>query len=65
VPIGIVKFYNSEKRFGFIHPEDGGGDIIFSLETGARAVSMGQKVSYDLTDGHKGLEAIHVQQVSW
>jgi CspA family cold shock protein len=48
---GTVKFFNTEKGFGFIQPEDGGNDVfvhITALErAGIRSLSEGQKVSYD------------------
>jgi CspA family cold shock protein len=48
---GTVKFFNTEKGFGFIQPDDGGNDVfvhITALErAGIRTLSEGQKVSYD------------------
>ncbi len=47
---GTVKFYNDQKGFGFIAPEDGGTDVFVhatALErAGLRILSEGQKVSY-------------------
>ena len=47
---GIVKFYNHQKGFGFIQPDDGGTDVFVhatALErAGMRALSEGQKVSF-------------------
>ena len=46
---GTVKFYNDQKGFGFIQPDDGGTDVFVhatALErAGMRALSEGQKVS--------------------
>ena len=47
---GTVKFFNSQKGFGFIQPDDGGTDVFVhatALErAGMRALSEGQKVSF-------------------
>lgn len=48
---GTVKFFNEDKGFGFITPEDGGGDVfvhVSSLQDGS--LREGQRVSYEL--GH-------------
>ena len=49
--VGTVKFYNDQKGYGFIQPEDGGKDVFVhatALErAGMRALSEGQKVSFD------------------
>jgi len=48
---GIVKFYNSQKGFGFIQPDDGGKDVFVhatALErAGLSGLNEGQKVSFD------------------
>ena len=48
---GTVKFYNSQKGFGFIQPDDGGKDVFVhatALErAGIRGLVEGQKVSFD------------------
>jgi CspA family cold shock protein len=48
---GTVKFYNDQKGFGFIQPDDGGKDVFVhatALErAGIRALREGQKVSFD------------------
>jgi CspA family cold shock protein len=49
--IGTVKFYNDQKGFGFIQPDDGSKDVFVhatALErAGMRALNEGQKVSFD------------------
>ncbi|MEL6362944.1 MAG: cold-shock protein [Pseudomonadota bacterium] len=51
---GTVKFYNSQKGFGFIAPEDGGKDVFVhatALEAaGIRGLDDGQQVSYELQE---------------
>lgn len=55
---GTVKWFNAEKGFGFIAPEDGGADVFvhFSAITssGYRSLEENQKVSFDITQGQKG-----------
>lgn len=50
--IGIVKWFNSQKGFGFIQPEAGGGDVFVHISAVERAglgsLHEGQKVSFEL-----------------
>ncbi|WP_026379458.1 cold-shock protein [Afifella pfennigii] len=50
--IGTVKFYNAQKGYGFIQPEDGGKDVFVhatALEAaGLRGLVEGQRVSFDV-----------------
>jgi CspA family cold shock protein len=52
--IGKVKWYNAQKGFGFIAPEDGGKDVFVhatALEAaGIRALNEGQAVSYEMRE---------------
>ncbi len=58
---GTVKFFNDEKGFGFIAPEDGGKDV-FVHANGLNGTSLneGDKVSFDVEEGRKGLNAVNV-----
>jgi len=57
---GTVKFFNTEKGFGFITPDDGGKDV-FVHKSGLRDnINEGDKVSYDVEEGQKGLNAVNV-----
>lgn len=59
---GIVKFYNSEKGFGFIKDDETQEDI-FVHRSGVRGmISDNDNVSYDVEQGQKGLNAVNVQQ---
>ncbi|MDA9975758.1 cold-shock protein [Alphaproteobacteria bacterium] len=55
---GTVKFFNEQKGFGFIEPEDGSKDAFVHISAVERAgmgsLSEGQKVSYDLEPGRDG-----------
>ncbi|MGE3529504.1 MAG: cold-shock protein [Methyloceanibacter sp.] len=60
---GIVKFYNAQKGFGFIEPEDGGKDVFVhatALErAGINHLAEGQKVSFDTEqDSRSGKTAV-------
>ena len=55
--IGTVKFYNDQKGYGFIQPEDGSKDVFVhatALErAGMRALTEGQKVSFDVQEDRR------------
>ena len=55
---GTVKFFNSEKGFGFIAPDEGGKDVFIhasALEAaGIRTLNEGDRVSFVLEDDRKG-----------
>jgi CspA family cold shock protein len=54
---GTVKFYNDQKGFGFIQPDNGGKDVFVhatALErAGMRGLSEGQKVSFDTAEDRR------------
>lgn len=54
---GTVKWFNSQKGFGFIAPEDGGKDVFVHISAVERAglsgLNEGQKVSFDIVDDRK------------
>jgi CspA family cold shock protein len=57
---GTVKFFNNEKGFGFIVPDEGGKDI-FVHKTGTRdSLWEGDKVTYEVEETPKGSNAINV-----
>ncbi len=55
---GTVKWFNGQKGYGFIQPDDGSKDVfvhISALErAGLRGLNEGQKVTYDLERGQQG-----------
>jgi CspA family cold shock protein len=62
---GTVKWFNSEKGFGFIAPSDGSPDVFahFSAITGNgyRSLEEGQNVEFDVVQGQKGLQAENIR----
>lgn len=59
--MGTVKRFDEQKGYGFIKPDDGSGDVFVHYSaiegTGYRGLTEGQRVSYDLTAGRKGMQA--------
>jgi CspA family cold shock protein len=66
--IGTVKWFNSQKGYGFIQPEDGSKDVFVHISAVERAglgsLHEGQKVSFELERGQQGrTSAVNLQQV--
>ena len=66
-PEGTVKWFSDEKGYGFIRPDDGSEDV-FVHHTGIagdgfKSLEEGDKVSYEVTQGRKGLQAENVTRV--
>ncbi len=61
---GTVKFFNSEKGFGFITPSTGEKDVFVHYSNvvggGYKSLEEGQQVKFDVAEGRKGLEAQNV-----
>jgi CspA family cold shock protein len=61
---GTVKFFNDDKGFGFITPDDGGKDVFVHVNgLNGNSISEGDKVSYDVEEGQKVLNAVNVSVV--
>ena len=58
---GVVKFFNTSKGFGFITPDDGSKDVFVHQNGLTDEISEGDKVSYDVEESPKGLNAINVK----
>ena len=61
---GTVKWFNDAKGFGFISRDKGGDDVFVHFRaisgSGFRTLQEGQRVSFDVTQGPKGLQAENV-----
>ncbi|WP_026314018.1 cold-shock protein [Actinomadura flavalba] len=61
---GTVKWFNSEKGFGFIEQDGGGADVFAHYSaiatSGFRELQEGQKVSFEITQGQKGPQAANI-----
>lgn len=60
---GTVKFFNNAKGFGFIVPDDGSKDVFVHKNDLVDQISEGDKVSFDVAEGPKGLNAVDVKVV--
>jgi CspA family cold shock protein len=58
---GIVKFFNNTKGFGFITPSDGSEDLFVHLSGLVDKIKEHDKVSFDVQNGKKGLNAVNVK----
>lgn len=62
---GTVKWFNADKGFGFIAPDDGGEDVFAHYtaiqSSGYRSLNEDQKVEFDVEQGQKGLQAANIR----
>jgi CspA family cold shock protein len=64
MPTGKVKWFNAEKNYGFIEPDDGGDDLFLhgsNIQGSATKPRDGDRVEFDAEEGPKGLKATNVQ----
>ncbi len=59
---GTVKFFNSEKGFGFIKQDDSNTDIFVHASGLIDQVKEGDHVEFDLQPGKKGMNAVNVKK---
>lgn len=64
---GTVKWFNAEKGFGFIAPDDGGPDVFAHYSaiasSGYRTLEENQKVQFEITQGAKGPQAANITAI--
>ncbi|WP_129336453.1 cold-shock protein [Cellulomonas endophytica] len=62
---GTVKWFNAEKGFGFIAPDDGSADVFAHYSaiqsSGYRSLEENQKVEFEVQQGPKGLQAANIR----
>jgi len=66
MPVGTVKFFNTQKGYGFIRPDDGSKDVFVHItaveRAGMRSLAEGQKVSYEIVTERGKQAAGNLQQ---
>jgi CspA family cold shock protein len=60
---GTVKFFNPTKGFGFITPTSGGADVFVHVSGLQDEINENDKVTFDVQNGKKGLNAVNVKLV--
>ena len=65
--VGTVKWFNADKGFGFITPDDGGADVFAHYSaiqmSGFRTLDENQRVEFEVTQGQKGLQAENIRAI--
>jgi CspA family cold shock protein len=65
--VGTVKWFNAEKGFGFITPDDGGADVFAHFSaiatSGYRSLDENQRVEFEIAQGQKGPQAENIRPV--
>jgi CspA family cold shock protein len=66
--VGTVKWFNDQKGFGFITPEDGADDVFVHQSAiqaeGFRSLSEGDRVEFEVVQGQKGPAAENVRKTA-
>ena len=66
MPVGTVKFFNTQKGYGFIQPDDGSKDVFVHItaveRAGMRSLVEGQKISFEVVTERGKQAAVNLQQ---
>ncbi len=66
MPQGTVKWFNEEKGYGFISPDEGGEDLFVHFSgiagEGFKSLEEGEKVTYEVAQGRRGMQAQNVSK---
>jgi len=64
---GTVKWFNDAKGFGFILPDEGGEDVFAHFSAiksdGFKSLKENQRVTFEISDGPKGKQALNIEVV--
>ena len=60
---GTVKFFNGSRGYGFITPDDGSKDVFVHQNGLIDKITEGDKVSYEVEESEKGLNAVNVKVI--
>ncbi|MEQ8552258.1 MAG: cold-shock protein [Cyclobacteriaceae bacterium] len=60
---GIVKFFNTEKGFGFITPTNSDKDVFVHTSGLIHEIMEDDKVSFETEQGHRGISAVNVERI--
>jgi cold shock protein len=67
MPLGTVKFFNTQKGFGMIAPDQGGADVFVHIsavqQSGLRGLEDGQRLSYDIEQARGRVSAVNLRLV--
>lgn len=65
MPVGVVKWFNDQRGYGFITPDEGGKDVFVHSSgiqgTDQGSLREGQRVEYEIIQGEKGPQASNVR----
>ena len=65
---GTVKWFNSEKGFGFLSNDNGGEDVFVHFSAlnmdGFKELKDGERVEFEVTEGEKGPQAANVSRIA-